>query len=119
MNAFSKIDMAEVTRLTRAGKLAEAVALIQGRAPTRADAGRLGATRRGLDPVNLPPIPEQSQRHLPQPSAGVSSIVGDAATGPSGRRAELARTAAPDARFQRPWRRRAFRPDLRAGGSPV
>jgi len=31
MNAFSKIDMGEVTRLTRAGKLAEAMALLQGR----------------------------------------------------------------------------------------
>ena len=30
MNAFSKIDMDEVTRLTRAGKLAEAMALLQG-----------------------------------------------------------------------------------------
>ena len=30
MNAFSKIDMAEVTRLTRAGKLAEAMALLRG-----------------------------------------------------------------------------------------
>ncbi|MER2268197.1 extracellular catalytic domain type 1 short-chain-length polyhydroxyalkanoate depolymerase [Methylobacterium oxalidis] len=31
MNAFSKIDMGEVTRLTRAGKLTEAMALLQGR----------------------------------------------------------------------------------------
>ena len=31
MNAFSKIDMGEVTRLTQAGKLAEAMALLQGR----------------------------------------------------------------------------------------
>ena len=30
MNAFSKIDMGEVTRLTRVGKLAEAMALLQG-----------------------------------------------------------------------------------------
>jgi poly(hydroxyalkanoate) depolymerase family esterase len=30
MNAFSKIDMAEVTRLTRAGKLTEAMALLRG-----------------------------------------------------------------------------------------
>ena len=30
MNAFSKIDMDEVTRLTQAGKLAEAMALLQG-----------------------------------------------------------------------------------------
>ena len=30
MNAFSKIDMGEVTRLTHAGKLTEAMALLQG-----------------------------------------------------------------------------------------
>ena len=30
MNAFSKIDMSEVTRLTQVGKLAEAMALLQG-----------------------------------------------------------------------------------------
>src|ERR1700692_2675654 len=30
MNAFSKIDMGEVTRLTQAGKLTEAMALLQG-----------------------------------------------------------------------------------------
>ena len=30
MNAFSKIDMGEFTRLTQAGKLAEAMALLQG-----------------------------------------------------------------------------------------
>ena len=30
MNTFSKIDMTEVTRLTQAGKLAEAMALLQG-----------------------------------------------------------------------------------------
>lgn len=35
MTAFSKIDMGEVTRLTRSGQLAEAMALLQGR-PTSA-----------------------------------------------------------------------------------
>ena len=30
MSAFSKIDMGEVTRLTQAGKLTEAMALLQG-----------------------------------------------------------------------------------------
>jgi poly(hydroxyalkanoate) depolymerase family esterase len=34
MNAFSKIDMGEVTRLTQAGKLAEAMALLQGHKAT-------------------------------------------------------------------------------------
>ena len=31
MSVFSKVDMGEVTRLTRAGRLAEAMALLQGR----------------------------------------------------------------------------------------
>ncbi|WP_018263868.1 extracellular catalytic domain type 1 short-chain-length polyhydroxyalkanoate depolymerase [Methylobacterium sp. WSM2598] len=35
MTQFSTIDMAEVTRLTRAGKLAEAVAMLQGRSVPR------------------------------------------------------------------------------------
>ena len=34
MNAFSTIDMGEVTRLTRAGQLTEAMALLQGRSAT-------------------------------------------------------------------------------------
>ena len=38
MNAFSKIDMAEVARLTRVGKLTEAMALIQGGAPQAGEA---------------------------------------------------------------------------------
>ncbi|KMO12296.1 extracellular catalytic domain type 1 short-chain-length polyhydroxyalkanoate depolymerase [Methylobacterium platani] len=44
-------DMAEVTRLTRAGRLAEAVALIQGRAPAPAD--RAAAT----EPASAPAAP--------------------------------------------------------------
>ena len=35
MSAFSKIDMGEVTRLTQAGKLAEAMALLQGQTASR------------------------------------------------------------------------------------
>ncbi len=31
MKAFTKVDMAEVTRLTRAGRLHDAMALLQGR----------------------------------------------------------------------------------------
>lgn len=34
MTAFSTIDMSEVTRLTRSGQLAEAMALLQGRSPS-------------------------------------------------------------------------------------
>lgn len=46
MNAFSNIDMAEVTRLTRAGKLAEAMEMLQGRAAPRvSEPGALVSTR--------------------------------------------------------------------------
>ncbi|KQP56300.1 esterase [Methylobacterium sp. Leaf111] len=38
MTAFSKIDMGEVTRLTRSGQLAEAMALLQGKPVARASA---------------------------------------------------------------------------------
>jgi poly(hydroxyalkanoate) depolymerase family esterase len=43
MNAFSKIDMDEVTRLTRAGKLAEAMALLQGHPASGIARGSLGS----------------------------------------------------------------------------
>jgi poly(hydroxyalkanoate) depolymerase family esterase len=42
MNAFSKIDMGEVTRLTQAGKLAEAMALLQGHAASNIARGSPG-----------------------------------------------------------------------------
>jgi poly(hydroxyalkanoate) depolymerase family esterase len=43
MNAFSKIDMGEVTRLTQAGKLAEAMALLQGHTASNIPRGGLGS----------------------------------------------------------------------------
>ncbi len=43
MNAFSKIDMGEVTRLTQAGKLAEAMALLQGHTASSMARGSLGS----------------------------------------------------------------------------
>jgi hypothetical protein len=43
MNAFSKIDMGEVTRLTQAGKLAEAMALLQGHTASSIARGRPGS----------------------------------------------------------------------------
>ncbi|AWN44425.1 alpha/beta hydrolase family esterase [Methylobacterium durans] len=48
MNAFSKIDMGKVTRLTRAGKLTEAMALLQGRAvPDTAHGGSDSEAQKG------------------------------------------------------------------------
>jgi poly(hydroxyalkanoate) depolymerase family esterase len=43
MNAFSKIDMGEVTRLTQAGKLAEAMALLQGHTASSIAGGSPGS----------------------------------------------------------------------------
>jgi poly(hydroxyalkanoate) depolymerase family esterase len=43
MNAFSKIDMGEVTRLTQAGKLAEAMALLQGHTASNIAGGSPGS----------------------------------------------------------------------------
>ena len=43
MNAFSKIDMGEVTRLTQAGKLAEAMALLQGHTASNIARGSPGS----------------------------------------------------------------------------
>jgi hypothetical protein len=47
MNAFSKIDMGEITRLTQAGKLAEAMALLQGH--TASNIARVARAWRSLD----------------------------------------------------------------------
>lgn len=52
MNAFSRIDMGEVTRLTRAGKLAEATALLRGDMMARNRMGaepQAPATNRAVD----------------------------------------------------------------------
>jgi hypothetical protein len=67
MNAFSKIDMGEVTRLTQAGKLAEAMALLQGHTASGIAQGssRSGASgptkgiKRPLPTIDMiaPPIP--------------------------------------------------------------
>ncbi|CAH1691829.1 Esterase [Hyphomicrobiales bacterium] len=55
MNVFSRINMAEVTRLTRAGKLSEAVALLQGKTtPSHADLLR-STPAQGRERQSLPP----------------------------------------------------------------
>ena len=58
MNAFSKIDMGEVTRLTQAGKLAEAMALLQGHTASGIVQGssRSGAPGPTKGIKRLPPI---------------------------------------------------------------
>ena len=57
MNAFSKIDMGEVTRLTQAGKLAEAMALLQGHtAPGLARGSPGSEVPRLAQGIKRPPI---------------------------------------------------------------
>jgi poly(hydroxyalkanoate) depolymerase family esterase len=58
MNAFSKIDMGEVTRLTHAGKLAEAMALLQGHTASNIPRGSLGSlVRHSTQGIRRPSSP--------------------------------------------------------------
>ena len=52
MNAFSKIDMAEITRLTRAGKLTQAMALLRGGAAAAAPPAANPRPDAGFPPLN-------------------------------------------------------------------
>jgi poly(hydroxyalkanoate) depolymerase family esterase len=54
MNTFSKIDMGEVTRLTQAGKLAEAMALLQGHTASTIARGRPSAVPLLTQGINRP-----------------------------------------------------------------
>src|SRR5271155_3766244 len=79
MNAFSKIDMGEVTRLTQAGKLAEAMALLQGH-PT-------SSLARGSGGSDVPRSPQGIERPLPQlPTIDMiaPSVPGGVWTAPTG-----------------------------------
>lgn len=53
MNAFPTIDMAEVTRLTRAGRLMEATALLQGGAAAPVGAGEGGSPKAVSAPATI------------------------------------------------------------------
>jgi len=57
MNAFSKIDMGEVTRLTKAGKLAEAMALLQGHTASSIARGRPSEVRPSTQGIMRPSPP--------------------------------------------------------------
>jgi hypothetical protein len=57
MNAFSKIDMGEVTRLTQAGKLAEAMALLQGHTAS--------SIARGSPGLEIPRLTQWIKRRSP------------------------------------------------------
>ena len=75
MNAFSKIDMGEVTRLTQAGKLAEAMALLQGHtAPGLA---------RGSPGSEVPRLAQGIKRPSPTIDMVVPSAPGGAWTAPT------------------------------------
>jgi hypothetical protein len=65
MNAFSKIDMGEVTRLTQAGKLAEVMALLQGHTASE--------IARGSPGLELPRLTQGIKR--PSPSLPTIDMV--------------------------------------------
>ncbi len=61
MNAYMKPDMAKATRLTRAGKLKEALAVLRGAFGGRPDSGRPDASvppGAALPEFGLPPVPD-------------------------------------------------------------
>jgi hypothetical protein len=77
MNTFSKIDMGEVTRLTQAGKLAEAMALLQGHTASTIAQGR---------PSEVPPLTQGIKRPsslLPTIDMVAPSTPGGAWTAPT------------------------------------
>ena len=75
MNAFSKIDMGEVTRLTRAGKLAEAMALLQGHKAT--------GIAQGSSRSDVPGPTKGIKRPLPTIDMVAPAIPGGAWTAPT------------------------------------
>ena len=75
MNAFSKIDMGEVTRLTQAGKLAEAMALLQGRTASSIAQGSPG--------LEVPRLTQGIKR--PSPQLPTIDMVAPSAPGAPGR----------------------------------
>ena len=79
MNSFSSIDMGEVTRLTRAGQLSEAMALLQGRPRT--------ATHNAGTEADLTSKGSRAARPGPTIDMVAPSVPGGAWTAPSfGRR---------------------------------
>ena len=95
MNAFSKIDMGEVTRLTQAGKLAEAMALLQGHTASTIAQGSPG--------VEVP----RSTLGIKRPSPPLPTIDMIAPCAPGG-----AWTAATQ------FKQRATLPPFKAAGAP-
>jgi hypothetical protein len=73
MNAFSKIDMTEVTRLTQAGKLAEAMALLQGHTASE--------IARGSPGLEFPRLTQGIKRPSPSPSLPTIDMVAPSAPG--------------------------------------
>ncbi|PNG25614.1 extracellular catalytic domain type 1 short-chain-length polyhydroxyalkanoate depolymerase [Methylocella silvestris] len=89
MNAFSKIDLGEVTRLTQAGKLTEAMALLQGSKlpgttndePNRASQGQAWRAKRSWPTIDMvaPSSPGgawTASGYATGPTAGGSAPVG-------------------------------------------
>lgn len=83
MNVLSRIDMGEVTRLTKAGRLADALALLQGKPPVtasapeaeRADGGMASDTPTGQLTGAAPP--DQPPRTVqPRMADAIKSVLG-------------------------------------------
>lgn len=74
MNAFSKIDMGEVTRLTQAGKLAEAMELLQGRTTP--------GTAQGCPGHDEPDLAERARHPRPVIALVAPSVPGGVWTAP-------------------------------------
>lgn len=93
MTAFSTVDMGEVTRLTRAGQLKEAMALLQGRAATGSpnSAPDQGAARTGGRAAASPPTIDMEAPSTPG-GAWTAPGFGKSATG--GASAGMNRTSA-------------------------
>jgi poly(hydroxyalkanoate) depolymerase family esterase len=108
MNAFSKIDMGEVTRLTQAGKLAEAVALLQGHTASGVAYGSPGGDK-----------PEPESTSWPTIDMVAPSVPGGAWTAPSQSRNAVAAESLPprEAAGGLAEKMRAFRDRLAKLGS--
>ena len=78
MNAFSKIDMGEVTRLTQAGKLTEAMALLQGHPASSLTRGSPSS-----DAPRSPQAKKPSSPQLPTIDMVAPSVPGGAWTTPT------------------------------------
>ena len=86
MNAFSKIDMGEVTRLTQSGKLAEAMALLQGHPASSIAGGSPGSVvPRLTQGIKRPSSPSATIDMIAPPPPMAAKAVGMSRAAPPAR----------------------------------